>query len=445
MSRAKSLSDARRSIEAVYRERTPQSRGLHERAQRALPGGESRTATFFKPYPTYIDSGHGTHLTDLDGNRLLDFTFNSTSMIHGHTHSEIVQEIQDRIAQGTAWNAPNVGQVDLAEMLCERVSSFERMRFTNSGTEANMQAIKAARAFTGRSLIVKMDVAYHGTYEGVELNKGPGGWGENASPVSPGVPCNAADNVLIAPFDDAEVVEWLLESYPDQVAAVVVNPAQTQGGLRAPSAGYLQSLREMTVRHGALLIFDEVITLRLSRGGGQGLYGVNPDLTAVGKIIGGGLPVGGLGGREEIMGVFADHQPPQLPHAGTFNGNPAVMAGGIATLQLLDPQAFERIAQMGRTLAGAITNAAREAGVSLQVTRIESLLGVEFPDAGDTANEILELVTLALINRGYKFATMMAASTVTTEHEAAALGAALADVLRELRPAIVEVAPAGIR
>ena len=287
-----SLADARRSIEAHYRARTPKSRALHERALQSLPGGESRTATWFAPYPTYIASGRGTTLTDVDGNELVDFTFNSTAVIHGHAHPDIVAAVQNRVAEGTAWNAPNAGQVELAEILCARVPGLDRVRFSASGTEANMQAIKAARAFTDRDLIIKMDQAYHGTYEGVEIHKGESGWGGDGAPVSRGVPRNAADNVLIAPFDDAEIVEWLLESNPGQVAAIVVNPAQTQGGLRAPSPGYLGALRDAAHAHGALLVFDEVITLRLARGGGQELFGVVPDLTAMGKIIGGGLPVG---------------------------------------------------------------------------------------------------------------------------------------------------------
>jgi len=441
MPQAESLEAARRSIEATYMERTPNSRAMHGRAENSLPGGETRTATFFRPYPTYIAAGHGTELTDVDGNRLVDFTFNSTSMIHGHTHPNVVQAIQRRVGEGTAWNAPNTGQVDLAEMLCERVPSLERVRFCNSGTEANMQAIKAARAFTGRDLIIKMDVAYHGTYEGVEILTGSGGWGGSGKPVSRGVPRNTIDNVLVAPFDDAEVVEWLLESHPEQVAAVVVNPAQTQGGLRGPSPGYLQSLLHLTRAHGALLMFDEVITLRLSRGGGQELYGVRPDLTAMGKIIGGGLPVGGFGGRADVMELFADHHPPKLPHAGTFNGNPATMAGGIATLQLLDGLAFRRLSDGGELLGQAILTAAQRSGVLLQVIQIESLLGVELPEAGNMAGEIIELIGLALLNRGYKFASMMAVSTVTTEREIDGLGDALAGVLADLHPVVAHSAP----
>ncbi len=445
MPRVESLADVRRSIESAYRARTPKSRALHDRALQSLPGGESRTATWFRPYPTYIASGSGTTLTDVDGNRLVDFTFNSTAVVHGHAHPDIVAAVQRRVAEGTAWNAPNAGQVELAEILCARVPGLDRVRFCASGTEANMQAIKAARAFTDRDLIVKMDQAYHGTYEGVEIHKGPSGWGGAGAPVSRGVPRNAMDNVLIAPFDDAEIVEWLLESHPGQVAAIVVNPAQTQGGLRAPSPGYLGALRDTAHAHGALLVFDEVITLRLAPGGGQELFGVVPDLTAMGKIIGGGLPVGGFGGRADIMEMFADRQPPLLPHAGTFNGNPATMAAGIAAMQLLDAPAFERLAQLGADLGESIVDASRQAGVALHVTQIESLLGVDLPQAGASSGEILDLIALDLLNRGFKAASMMTVSTATAAREIRALADALGDVLRELRPVIAQVAPAAMR
>ena len=440
-----SLADARRSIEAHYRARTPKSRALHERALQSLPGGESRTATWFAPYPTYIASGRGTTLTDVDGNELVDFTFNSTAVIHGHAHPDVVATVQNRVAEGTAWNAPNAGQVELAEILCARVPGLDRVRFSASGTEANMQAIKAARAFTDRDLIIKMDQAYHGTYEGVEIHKGKSGWGGDGAPVSRGVPRNAADNVLIAPFDDAEIVEWLLESNPGQVAAIVVNPAQTQGGLRAPSPGYLGALRDAAHAHGALLVFDEVITLRLARGGGQELFGVVPDLTAMGKIIGGGLPVGGFGGRADVMQMFADQQPPLLPHAGTFNGNPATMAAGIAAMQLLDTPAYERLAQLGKALGESIVDASRQAGVGLQVTQIESLVGIDMPRAGASCGEILDLITLELLNRGVKAASMMTVSTATTAAEIRGLADALTAVLHRLGPVIAHVAPSATR
>ena len=436
------LVNARRSIEARYRARTPESRALHERASRTLPGGESRTATWFAPYPTYIATGLGSTLTDADGNALVDFTFNSTSVIHGHAHPDIVAAVQRRVAEGTAWNAPNAGQVELAEILCARVPSLDQVRFCASGTEANMQVIKAARAFTNRDLIIKMDLAYHGTYEGVEIHQGAGGWGGQGAPVSRGVPSNAMDNVLIAPFDDAEIVDWLLETHPGQVAAIVVNPAQTQGGLRAPSPGYLCALRDAADAHGALLVFDEVITLRLARGGGQELFGVLPHLTAMGKIIGGGLPVGGFGGPAEVMEIFADRQPPVLPHAGTFNGNPATMAAGIAAMQMLDAPAFERLAELGEALGEGLRAASRRSGVALHVTQIESVVGVEVPRGGAFAAEILDLIVLELLNRGFKTASMMTVSTATTTDEIRALEDALTDVLGELRPVIAQVAPA---
>ncbi|MDE2993693.1 MAG: aminotransferase class III-fold pyridoxal phosphate-dependent enzyme, partial [Chloroflexota bacterium] len=317
------LDELRQRVEGEYYRRTPRSRVLHERAQAWLPGGETRTGTAFAPYPTYMDRGEGNYLYDVDGSRLLDFTNNSTSLIHGHAHSALVRAIREQAARGTGWHAPHELQARLARLLCERVPSLERVRFCNSGTEANMNAIKAARAFTGRDRIVKTDSAYHGSYEGVEFD----GAGDSANgaapamrptPTSRGVPRSMAENVLTMPFDDCDAARRLVARHRHELAAVLVNPIVTRAGLHLPSPGYLGCLREVARDNDVLLIFDEVITLRIARGGAQDYYGVVPDLTAMGKIVGGGLPVGAFGGRADIMEVFATGDPPLVPHSGTF-------------------------------------------------------------------------------------------------------------------------------
>src|SRR5215469_6401442 len=271
------FSELRSQVEDEYRARTPRSRALHAEAQRYLPSGDTRYGTLFSPYPTYVEAGHGCYLVDVDGNELLDFTFNSTSLIHGYAHPAIVEAIKRQAERGTAWNAPNPQLVQLAKLLCTRIPSVETVRFCNSGTEANMQALKAARAFTGRDLILKMDGAYHGTYEGVEVTRaGPGA----------GVPRTVAANVLLAGFNDAESAATLIRAQRDELAAVVVTPVQTRPALGLPAPGYLELLRDVTRENGVLLIFDEVISLRVAFGGAQDMYGVMPDLTAMGKIIG---------------------------------------------------------------------------------------------------------------------------------------------------------------
>ena len=378
------LDELRQRVEGEYRRRTPRSRALHERAQAWLPGGETRTGTAFAPYPTYMDRGEGNYLYDVDGNRLLDFTNNATSLIHGHAHPALVRAIQQQAARGTGWHAPHESQARLARLLCERVPSLERVRFCNSGTEANMNAIKAARAFTGRDRIVKMDSAYHGSYEGVEFD----GAADSANgaapaarpaPTSRGVPRSMAENVHTMPFDDCDAARRLVTQHRHELAAVLVNPIVTRAGLHLPSPGYLVCLREVTRDNNVLLIFDEVITLRIARGGAQDYYGVVPDLTAMGKIVGGGLPVGAFGGRADIMELFAAGDPPLVPHAGTFNGNPLTMAAGQVSLELLTPDAFDRLAALGDYLRDRLAAVVADCGLAFEVNAIASLVSLDLP------------------------------------------------------------------
>jgi glutamate-1-semialdehyde 2,1-aminomutase len=307
-----------------------------------------------------------------------------------------------------------------------------------------MEAIKVARAFTGRDRILKMDGAYHGSYEGIEFNlaspAGDAREDRRLSPTAGGIPRNEADNLLVAPFDDPEAALRLIVANQRDLAAVVVNPVLTRGGLTVPSLGYLAFLREVTRERDVLLIFDEVITLRIAMGGAQEFYDVMPDLTAMGKIIGGGLPVGAFGGRADVMKLFADNDWPTVPHAGTFNGNPLTMAGGIASLELLTPAAYQRLAAMGRLLRDRLEATVVEAGVALEVTAIASLVSLTMRPTivGDPAalSEILRLVFLALLNRGIKASPIFGVSTVLIEAEIDRLADTLREVLMDLRPAI---------
>ena len=451
------LDELRERVEGEYRRRTPRSRELHERAQAWLPGGETRTGTAFAPYPTYMDRGEGNYLYDVDGSRLLDFTNNSTSLIHGHAYSPLVRAIREQAARGTVWHAPHEAQVRLARLLCERVPSLELVRFCNSGTEANMNAIKAARAFTGRDRIVKTDSAYHGSYEGVEFD----GAGDSANgaapamrptPTSRGVPRSMAENVLTMPFDDCDAARRLVTRHRHELAAVLVNPIVTRAGLHLPSPGYLACLREVASDNDVLLIFDEVITLRIARGGAQDYYGVVPDLTAMGKIVGGGLPVGAFGGRADIMEVFATGDPPLVPHAGTFNGNPLTMAAGLVSLELLTPDAFARLAALGDYLRGRLTAVIADCGLAFEVNAIASLVSLDLPrqpaadpTAAAGAKEVQRLIHLALLNRGIKATGILAVSTVMGEAEIDLLASELRGVLAEFRPAIAAAAPVLLR
>jgi glutamate-1-semialdehyde 2,1-aminomutase len=432
------LSEWQARIESQYQERTLRSRELFREARRFLPGGDTRLGTSFPPHPTYMVRGEGSYLHDVDGNRILDFTNNATTLIHGHSHPEITETIRKQAARGTGWAAPNSYQVELARLLCHRLPSVDRIRFCNSGTEANMQAIKVARAFTGRDVILKMAGAYHGTYEGTEFSRADDG---RPLALVTGIPSNEGDNVLVAPFGDEPTARTLMEAHRDRLAAVVVNPVMTQGGLGLPAEEYLQFLRETTRRLGILLIFDEVITFRVSSGGGQEHYGVVPDLTALGKIIGGGLPVGAFGGREDIMALFADGPTPSVSHAGTLNGNPLTSAAGLKAMEMLTPEAFEHLSLLGRSLRDRLRRIVQDLQLPLEVNRIASLVSLDLsaqvrsdPQTGEKGTRIMSLVHLALLNRGIKVYALYALTTVMGEAEIRILSDNLREVLEEARP-----------
>lgn len=442
------LTELRQQVEREYRERTPKSWALHQQAQGYLPGGDTRTGTVFAPYPTYIRHAEGNYLYDADENVILDFTNNATSLIHGHAHSKIVQAIQKQAARGTAWAAPHSHQIRLAQLLCERIPSLERIRFCNSGTEANMQATKAARAFKKRDKIVMMDGAYHGSYEGTEFasNDHFDSYADTPDQLVAtvrGIPSNEAMNVLVANFNDKSSVEHLIAQHESEIAALLVTPVMTRNGLTLPSEGYLAFLRALTQAHDVLLIFDEVICLRVSAGGAQEYYGVTPDLTALGKIIGGGLPVGAFGGRADIMDLFAPGNPTAISHAGTFNGNPVTMAAGIAAMELLTPGVYQQLADTGRLLRDGVQSVASELDLNVSVDQIASLVSFDFwrkavtdSRTRSTRSEIGRLIHLALLNQGIKTAGLFAISTVTNEKEINQLVTALHIVLREFQPLI---------
>lgn len=432
------LSEWQSGIESRYRERTPGSGELFREALRALPGGDTRLGTSFPPHPSYMVRGEGSYLYDVDGNRILDFTNNATTLIHGHSHPEIVETLRSQAGRGTGWMAPNPHQVGLARLLCRRLPSVDRIRFCNSGTEANMHAIKVARAFSGRDVILKMAGAYHGSYEGTEFSRAKDG-----SPLAlvAGIPGNEGDNVLVAPFGDETAARTLMETHRDRLAAVVVNPVMTQGGLGLPPEGYLQFLRETTRRLGILLIFDEVITFRIASGGGQEHYGVVPDLTALGKIIGGGMPVGAFGGREDIMALFADGSTPSVSHSGTLNGNPMTSAAGLKAMEMLTPEAFQHLNRLGSSLRDELNRIVHDLRLPLEVNRIASLVSLELaahvrsdPRTLERGARIMSLVHLALLNRGIKVSALYALTTVMGQAEVRILSENLREVLEEARP-----------
>jgi glutamate-1-semialdehyde 2,1-aminomutase len=311
---------------------------------------------------------------DVDGNELIDYVGSWGPMILGHAHPTVTAAIRDAAERGTSYGAPNRHEVELAELIADAMPVVERLRFVSSGTEAAMSAVRLARAATGRDAVVKMAGGYHGHADALLVQAGSGATG---LPASAGVTRGAAADTLVVAYNDLEAVERLLEERP--VAAVIVEPVAANMGVVPPAAGYLAGLRAATERHGALLIFDEVITgFRIARGGATARYGVTPDLVVLGKVIGGGLPVGAYGGRADLMRLVAPEGP--VYQAGTLSGNPLAMAAGAATLRLLDGTAYRRLEDAGAALEQGLAEAASAVGVQARIARVGSLLTAFLPD-----------------------------------------------------------------
>jgi glutamate-1-semialdehyde 2,1-aminomutase len=363
-----------------YIAKTRRSRALHEEAVAVMPGGNSRTTTFFDPYPFYIDRAQGAHVWDADGNDRLDFNGNYTSLILGHAPEAVVKAVQQAAERGLSFPGPSESEIGLAGELTRRIPSLETVRFTNSGTEATMNAVRVARAFTGRAKIAKFEGAYHGTHDWVLVSVAPplkaSGSRTNpkALPSSDGVPPAVLKHVVVLPWNDAESCERILEKEAPNLAALLVDPLLGIGGILPPVPGFLERLRAITAKHGIVLIFDEVISFRIARGGAQERFGVRPDLTTLGKIIGGGLPVGAFGGRADIMDAYDPRQGrARISHGGTFNANPLTMVAGLATLQALTPEAFARLDALGERLRGGTTRLLEATRRKGQVTGVGSL------------------------------------------------------------------------
>ncbi|HSE91893.1 MAG TPA: aspartate aminotransferase family protein [Methylomirabilota bacterium] len=363
-----------------YLAKTSRSRSMHEEATAVMPGGNSRTTTFFDPYPFYIQRGQGAHVWDADGVDRLDFNGNYTSLVLGHAPPDVVKAAQEAAAQGMSFPGPTEHEIRLAEMLVRRLPSVETIRFTNSGTEATMNAVRAARAFTGRPKIAKFEGAYHGTHDWVLVSVAPdpkaAGSRKHPKPVpaSSGVPPTVLKHTVVLPWNDPDACQALLAKEADSLACLLVDPLLGIGGVLPPADGFLQSLREVTARHGIVLIFDEVISFRIAWGGAQERYGVAPDLTTLGKIIGGGLPVGAFGGRGDIMAAYDPRRGgARISHGGTFNANPVTMAAGAATLNALTPEAYARLDALGDRLRGGVSRLLQNTRRRGQVTGVGSL------------------------------------------------------------------------
>jgi len=445
----------------TYVNRTPASRRLHEQARRVMPGGDTRTTAYWAPYPVFIERGDGCRIWDADGNAYVDFVNNYTSLILGHAHPAVLEAVTRELARGTAYAAPLAVQVELATMLVDRVPSVETVRFCNSGTEATLFAIRAARAFTRRERFIKIEGGFHGTHDAVEISVSPppeaAGPAGDPRPVaaSAGLPARVLDDVVIVPFGDLGAVERAFRRLPAEIAALIIEPVPGGFGYLPPPPGYLAGLRDIVRRHGALLLFDEIQTLRLSCGGAQELFGVTPDLTTMGKIIGGGFPVGAFGGRREVMDLFDPGRPGSLHHSGTFNGNRATMVAGAAVLRILDQPQIDRLNALGDRLRAGLQETVRAAGVRAQVVGVGSFSSVLLIDRPVTdyraraavPASLQSLLHLHLLNRGIYTMPRGSLSLCApmSDGEIEACVAAVADALREMRPDIERVAPQLLR
>lgn len=361
---------------------TAKSAALFDRALDVMPGGNSRTTVWHAPHPLYAASGSGCRVTDVDGKEYLDFLNNYTSMIHGHANPVIAEAVRGQLELGTCFAMPTETEIVLAELLCARVPGFERVRFTNSGSEAVMMALKAARARTGRPKIAKCEGAYHGSYDFAEvsLDSAPETWG-NADPkavaYTAGTPKSVLNDVVVIPFNRPEEAERILRAHADELACVLIDPMPNRAGLIPATTEFLEMLRRVTSETGMLLVFDEVISFRLGYAGAQGVFGVTPDLTTLAKIIGGGFPIGAVAGSADAMSVFDPRQgKPLAPHGGTFNANPISMVAGTAAMELLTPEAFERLNTLGARAREGVAKAFSNAGIDGQVTGEGSLLRI---------------------------------------------------------------------
>ena len=356
------------------------SHTLYQEAQQLLPGGVNSPVRAFRGVggePIFIDSARGPYLFDVDGNRYLDYVQSWGPMILGHAHASVVEAVIQASKRGFSFGAPTEAESELAKMVIESVPSIEMVRFVNSGTEATMSALRLARAYTGRHKIIKFSGCYHGHADMLLVQAGSG-VATMGLPDSPGVPPEATGNTLIAPYNDIEAVEMLFDTYPTEIAAVIVEPVAANMGLVLPQPGFLEQLRSLTKAYGALLIFDEVMSgFRVALAGMQERVSIIPDLTCLGKIIGGGLPVGAYGGRREIMEQVAPLG--AMYQAGTLSGNPLAMAAGIATLtEMRKPGQYEESERKSQRMGDGLERVINETGVELQFARIGAMFCLYF-------------------------------------------------------------------
>jgi glutamate-1-semialdehyde 2,1-aminomutase len=431
-----------KKIADAYMEKFPVSRKHHEQLINYIPGGATRSLSYFKPYPIHIDYGQGAYVYTHEGHKLLDVTNAYGAIVHGHGDPDVVDAVQRGISKGSQYSTPTQGQYKLAKLLCERIPGFDRVRFVNSGTEATLFALRTARAFTGKDKILKMTGGFHGTHDCVAAST-------KKNVITAGIPKGMTQDVLEVPFNDFDALERAVKENAAELAVVIMEPFLGAGGVVLPEPGYLEHARKVTSDNGVLLFFDEIFSYRVNTGGCQKLYGVTPDLTTVGKVVGGGLPIGVFGGKAEIMNIFC-HENTEKPlyHSGTFNGYETVMQAGYAALSKYDEAAVAGINKLGDQMQQGLLKSFRSNGLNIQSNQIGSLLNLHFVNQKITRAEQVQasveelhgLMHLALLNRGVFTIPrgLFILSTVMTESEIDGLVDKIDDTLKELLPLIKE-------
>lgn len=383
------------------------SKEAFEQAKRFIPGGVNSPVRAFKSVgltPVFVERGKGSRIYDIDGNSFIDYIGSWGPLILGHAHPEVLEAIRSTAEKGTSFGAPTELETRMAELVCERVHSIDLVRMVNSGTEATMSALRLARGYTGRDKILKFEGSYHGHADSLLIKAGSG-VATLGLPDSPGVPFSVAVNTITVPYNDLDSVELAFAKFGDEIAAVIVEPVAGNMGVVPPVPGFLRGLRDITHKYGSLLIFDEVMTgFRVHIHSAQGLYGITPDLTCLGKVIGGGLPVGAYGGRRDIMERIAPTGP--IYQAGTLSGNPLAMAAGYTTLKLLgEPGVYEELERKAARLEEGFTANARETGIPSTINRVGSMICPFFTETRVTDYESAKTSDLQRFNR--YFAAML--------------------------------------
>jgi glutamate-1-semialdehyde 2,1-aminomutase len=415
------------SIERDYRAATPRSAELIQRAARTMPGGNTRTASFYPPYPVVIERGDGPWVWDVDGRRYVDLFCNGLSLIHGHNYAPVREAIQAALPRGTAWAGASRDQIAYAELLTERLPAMQRVRFTNSGSEAGMLAVKAARHFTGRPYVLKFTGAYHGSYPDLEA----GLYGQADIP----------GRALTVPFNDLPAIETAMTRHGHEIAAIVIEPVLVTGRVVAPDPGFLLNVQALAEHHRTLTLLDDCLMLRLAVGGSAEKFGLQPDLIILGKFLGGGTPFGAVGGRADIMEMFNPTTPGCLFHGGSFNGNPVGCAAGLVAMRELTRERIAAMDAARQQIHDALQARAHELGLAIELTGFGSVAGIAFT-ADPTRHEddpsalgLGPLFHLACANAGVLLGPggIISQSTV---HDEAATSAAITG----LRAALASVA-----